>query len=349
MATTFTKIRSLLHGCEPGRMQSVGWMQVIPLVSELQDERFISPAQAKVATRGYGNLNVRNTEDKPMIVPQGAAYIVEQAAQNHALPHIGMVKARALKEFNTAMCIQARQGGYIAEGTHRMMLLPFPLREPAHKVRKDTSFNRLWPAIAEFNRSAGVADGAGHLELFFNHYKDQLDTFVAQFEPVKRQIGAIILIGGKVVGVERMPSYQFFDDMWRALIRECYGALALVEAQKVGTPPVPKTRVPLEGARNLADLRKALEKAETEEMTRVGTLVENLMEIDLPRTQEPHGESGCTIDGLGDDKFIGQAVRDGEKVLYASLVATNHWRANEDWLQARPFTMGQKRTARTRK
>lgn len=335
-------IKNLLHGCEPGRMQSVGWMQVIPLISELVDDRFVSPAQAQVATTGYGKLNFRNTEAKEMIVPAGATYIVEQAAQNHALPHAGLVKAKALREFNTAMCVQASQGGYIKEGQHELMLLPLPLREQAHTIRRKTEYNRLWPAIAEFNRSLGVSDArGGHLELFFAQFKEQLESFVAQFEPVPKQVGAIILIGGKVAGVERMPNYAFFDSMWRPLIRECYGSMAVSEAKKHGNPPVPKTRVPVERARTLSELRKNLEKAEEEEYNRVAALVDNLLEMDIPATSDEK-DGTFSVEGLTSQQFVGQVIREGEKSIYATLTATRYWNENENWLLAKPFRMRRK-------
>ena len=332
------KIQSLLHGCEPKRIQSVGFMQVIPLVSDLHDDRFVSPSNASVSTSGYGHLKVRNQSDKPMIVPMGATYIVDQAAQNHALPHAGVVKARALHEYNTAMCVQASQGGYISEGQHEMMLLPFPLREKAHRARKDTNFSRLWPAIAEFNNSIGVSDGRGHLELFFNAFKDQLDTFIAQFEPVHNQVGAIILIGGKVVGIERTPSPTYFSSIWRALIRECYGSLAILEAKQKGTPPVPRTRVALRKVVSVGDLKIALGEAVTEERSRVSTLINNILNVELD-TERDATETGFQIDGLGGSSFVGQLIRDSEKVVYASIISTEHWRKNEDWLMAAPFKM----------
>jgi hypothetical protein len=334
------KIQDLLRGCEPGRLQCVGHMQVVPLVSDLHDDRFVSPAQAaRVGTQGYGNLAISNTADRPMLVPSGATYIVAEAAQNHALPHVGYVKGLASKTYQTAMCVQQGQGGYISPGQHRMTLLPFPLREPAHRVRREVNFGRLWPAIAAFNRQAGLPEhgSRGHLEFFFEKYKDDLDTFVAQFEPVARQVGAIVLIGGKVAGVERTPSPAYFRSMWRALIRECYGSLAVLEAGK-GAPAVPRTRVPLRRATSLADLKAALREVEQEEFHRVATLVENVLDIELER-QRDESEDGLTIDALGETPFLGQAVRDGEKVVYASLVATEQWRQNEDWLMARPFRM----------
>jgi hypothetical protein len=335
------QIRDLLRGCEPGRLQCVGLMQVIPLVSDLHDDRFVSPAQAgRVGTEGYGNLVIHNTQEKPMLVPSGATYIVDQAAQNHALPHAGYVEGLKTRTYRTAMCVQQGQGGYIAQDRHPMLLLPFPLREPAHRVRREVNFGRLWPAIADFNRRAGLPEhgGRGHLEFFFQKYKDDLDTFVAQFEPVDRQVGAIVLIGGKVAGIERTPGTPYFRSVWRALIRECYGSLAVIEAGKQAAPALPRTRVPLRRATSLADLKAALREVEEEEFDRVGTLVENVLDVELQRQQDETGD-GFAIDALGDTPFVGQMVQDGEKVVYASLVATEDWRQGNDWLMAQPFRM----------
>src|SRR5262249_42882636 len=154
----------LLRGCTPGRLQSAGNMQVLPLLSDLQDERFVAPDVAFVSTAGYGNLVFRNPRPEGMVVPCGATYIVAQQAQNHALPHAGHVEGLKTKQYSTAMCVQQTQGGYISEGQHELMLLPFPLRERAHQVRRETSYNRLWQAIGEFNREAGLESGlhGGH-------------------------------------------------------------------------------------------------------------------------------------------------------------------------------------------
>lgn len=338
------KVQDILHGCEPGRLQSVGYMQVIPLVSELHDDRFVSPQMAKVSTNGYGNLVFKNEAGSPMIVPSHAAYIVDQAAQNHAMSTAGVVKAQKIKQYSNAMCVQQSQGGYIQPGNHTMLLLPFPLREKAHRVRKQVEFGKLWPAIAEFNREAGLTQygGRGHLEYFFQHYKDQLDTFVAQFEPVNNQIGCIVLIGGKIVGVERTPNPTYFRSIWRALIRECYGSLALLEAKKGGgTPPVPKTRVALRKVVSFGDLKVALKEVIDAEYDKVSNLVNNILNVELKRETD-ESDSPYVVEALGESPFVGQLVRDGEKIVYASLIATEHWRQNEDWMMAKPFTMGRR-------
>ena len=41
----------------------------------------------------------------------------------------------------------------------------------------------------------------------------ELDEFVAEFECVPRQIGAIILVDDQVVGVERAPSHAYWQSV----------------------------------------------------------------------------------------------------------------------------------------
>ena len=198
------RVADVLHGCTPGRIQSVGYMQVIPLVSELSDDRFVSPVEgeAEVFTTSYGTLGFRNPGDCVLIVPCHAGYVVKQAAQDHAMAHAGVVQSAGERSFNTAMCVQASQGGLIQRGSYRMLILPYALRERALEVRTETRFNKLWDAIAQFNQEMGV-QAHGHLDFFLKHFEKELDEFVAEFECVPRQIGAIILVDDQVVGVER--------------------------------------------------------------------------------------------------------------------------------------------------
>lgn len=331
-------ISELLKGCTPGRVQTVGYMSIVPLLSDIQDERFAAPTGARVSTEGYGKLVVKNPEDVVMILPSGATYIVSQAAQNHAIAHAGVIKAKAVQQFHTAMCVQQTQGGYIAEGQHELSLLPVALREKAHKGRRDNQFNRLWPEIAKFNAGAGLAGAGGHLEKFFEKFTAELDQFVAEFEPLPKQVGAIVLINGKVVGVERCPSEKYFRAVWRPLIRECYGSMALLEAKK-GAAAVPKTRVAVRAATDLADLEAALAEAELAERQKVAGLVNSIAELRLARTVDESKE--FLVEGLGGEResFVGQSIRDGSQVVYASLVASEKWVQKEDWLFAAPFAM----------
>ena len=81
----------------------------------------------------------------------------------------------------------------------------------------------------------------------------------------------------------------------------------------------------------------ALREAESAERARVATLVNNVLDVELNRQADEQGE--LTVEALGAQPFVGQLIRDGEKVVYASLVATEKWRRGSDWLLAEPFSM----------
>jgi len=252
--------------------------------------------------------------------------------------HVAVVGAKKKRSFNTAMCIQASQPGYIPAGNYRMMILPFSLRENALALRKETSYNKLWPAITDLNRRTKVSE-RGHVEDFLRHYEKELDQFVAEFECVPGQVGAIVLINGRVVGIERAPSNEYWLNLWPALIRECYGSLAIeVAARYPDGPPVPPTRVPMPDRvpGDLDELAEDLEKAREEERARVRNVVEDLLPQPFEVKSEKD-EAGLFIDTLTNEQFTGQAVRDGDRVVYFSLVAQASWLKKTAWEDAEPF------------
>jgi len=335
-------ISEILRGCTPGRIQSVGYMQVIPLTAtkDMTDDRIVSPAKmSSMRTTDYGSMSIKNESDKIMIVPSQAAYVVKQAAQDHALPHVGIIGKKKSKSFDTARCIQENQGGYISSGNHKMAILPFMLREPAHKERSERDYSKLWSAIRRLNNET-KAGNIGNLVHFLDKFKDELDQFIAEFEPVPNQVGAIILINGKVVGVERAPNYEYWTEIWPALIRECYGSLALIEAKNNnGEIPVPKTRSVLGEVSSLADLAKAVKDAESRELENVRSVFGGVSETEMKRDGKDSGSSGLTIESLSHKRFVGQIVREDEKIIYGSLIATSKWRTNEDWYMAKSFSL----------
>ena len=107
--------------------------------------------------------------------------------------------------------------------------LPVAMREEALDGRNVRSYDKLWAPIRAFIRSVGLSN-AGHLEYFMERFAKEMEQFVAQFEIVPRQVGAIVLINGDVIGIERVPNYRFFKVMWGPLIRECYGSMSIQDA-----------------------------------------------------------------------------------------------------------------------
>lgn len=330
----------VLHGCAPGRIQSVGYMQVIPLVSDLSDDRFVSPvdAEAEVFTTRYGTLGFRNPSDCLLIVPCHAGYVVKQAAQDHAMAHAGLVPSSTERSYDTAMCIQQSQGGFIERGTYRMLILPYALREQALELRKEQSFNKLWEAISAFNGELGLPQ-AGHLEFFLQRFRQELDEFVAEFECVPGQIGAVVLVDDQVVGVERAPSHAYWRSVWPCLIRECYGSLAIRLAQlREAQPTAPAWRTPVPEVSSLDELESVIAEIANREDERAKATVRELLAEPLTLSQD-EAMAGLSIETVQSDRFTGQVIRDGERIVYASLPTSRRYFSEIQWQTAQPFAI----------
>lgn len=334
------RVADVLHGCTPGRIQSVGYMQVIPLVSDLSDTRFVSPveAEAEVFTTSYGTLGFRNRSDSLLIVPCHAGYVVKQAAQDHAMAHAGVVRSSGERSFDTAMCIQQSQGGLIRRGAYQMLILPYALRETALAMRKEKSFNKLWDAISVFNREMGV-QAVGHLDFFLKQFRKELDEFVAEFECVSGQIGAIILVDDQVVGIERAPSHAYWQSVWPCLIRECYGSLAIRVAQLKGQrPEAPASRNPVPDVSSLDELESVIAEIASQEDERAKTTVRELLEEPLTLLRD-ESIAGLSIETVQPGRFTGQVIRDGERIVYASMPTTRQWLSDNKWQKAPAFAI----------
>ncbi len=334
------RLADVLHGCAPGRIQSVGDMQVIPLVSDLSDERFVSPVEveADVFTTDYGTIGFRNTTDRVMIVPCHAGYVVKPAVQDHAMLRAGLVGANRERKYDTAACIRQSQGGYIRRGAYQMLILPYALRERALQLRGE-SYSKLWDAIGAFNHDLGI-QGGGRLEFFLKHFREELDEFVAEFECVPRQIGALVLADDQVVGVERAPSHAYWQSVWPCLIRECYGSLAIRVAQLKGERVrAPASRVPLpDGLESLDDLDAAIAEISAAEDERAKAAVRSLLDCELALTQD-ESTAGLQIETVESERFTGQVIRDGKRIVYASLPVAQQWASDEKWQDAQPFAI----------
>lgn len=204
------------------------------------------------------------------------------------------------------------------------MLLPLAIREDAIDNRKIQSHGKLWDSISRFNQSLGLQN-IGHLEFFVRNYRKEMDEFAAQFEVVPDQVGAIILIDGRVVGIERCPNYHFFKTLWEPLIRECYGSVS-IQAAKAGGYRVPDNRVPLshEGVISLSDIRFALVMAKIKEDKRIRQVVNSFIRNTFEKETDEE-VAGFTVETLSNPQFKGQMVRKNDVPLMFSFVKTRAW------------------------
>ena len=124
---------------------------------------------------------------KIAIVPNGYTIITKERAQylTVAAVHI-LEKNKKVK----AYCVQSSQSGLMnANNTEdkTIRLLPLAVRHYAHNVYKnDNKIGALWGKLGEINRQLGV--GGDYLANFFKQFKQDLEQFVAQFEPIPNQL-----------------------------------------------------------------------------------------------------------------------------------------------------------------
>jgi len=321
-------VESILKGTGLGPMQSVGQMQVIPLVDVSSGgvaERF-APPELEVGTHGYGAVTLRNANDKPTIVPYGAGWVVKQRAQDHAIGSGAFLKAGEQRVLSHAMCIQQSQPGLIATAKHVLTILPAKLRSKALAMRHVDQYSKLWEHITAFNTELGLSSVA-NLVTFLSTFEKQLDEFVAEFELVPRQVGAIVLVAGEVIGIERSPSSAYFAAVWEPLVRVCYGSLAVAAAKDRKDPPA--TRLPLVPvAKSLAALRNVLAELRDREVrltAQIGSFVKGLRLERADKADDTLDDHTLwTVAGkphTDNRAFGGQVVTTGSSVAYASLVA----------------------------
>ena len=320
-------VETILKGTGLGPMQSVGQMQVIPLVDTTGavDERF-SPPELEVGTHGYGSVALRNANDKPTIVPYGAGWVVKQRAQDHAIGSGAFLKAGEHRILAHAMCIQQSQPGLIAKAKHALTILPAQLRAKALALRHVDQYSKLWEHITKFNTELGMGSVA-NLVTFLTTFEKQLDEFVAEFELVPRQVGAIVLVAGEIVGVERSPSTAYFAAIWEPLVRVCYGSLSVLAGKSRSVPPA--TRLPLVPVtKSLEALRHVLAELRDREARLTTQLAAYVKGIRLERADtaddalDEHTLWTVAAKPHADNRaFGGQVVLTGSSVAYASLVA----------------------------
>lgn len=327
-------VGELLSGARPGRVQSVGRMQMLPLLAgDAPTADLGDPASLAIATGDYGTLRFRNDGGGPALVPSHLAVMVSQAAQDHAMPRAALVKAGTELDYRSAMCIQQSQGGLIKSGAHRLAVLPPALREAASLLPAKPGYERLWPAVSRFKDSAGVP-GSADLVRFMKHFATELDRFTAEFECVEDQIGAVVLMDGAVVGVERAPSHVYWRSMWEPLIRFCYGAEAVRRGVAGDVPADLSTRVPLtrpavagaeaasggDGADVIALLAEAVRDADTREQRAVESVAQATADESVVVGVD-EAIDRIAVGTVVGDGLMGAYALDGDTPVYASLTA----------------------------
>ncbi len=146
---------------------------------------------------------------------------------------------------------------------------------------------------------------------------------MADFERVSHQVGAVVLMDNRVVGIERAPNHAYWASVWSSLIRECYGSLAIEVARRKGpSAEAPAWYVPLRGkVRGLDALADAVFEADARQNGQAVAIVRKVGTE--PLASDLHEQIGdLRLETISSGAFVGQWVRDRGTPVYASLVAS---------------------------
>lgn len=327
-----------LNNLSLGDMQVSGAMSVIPLIGEDATNSIASFEEITFEkTSDYGVMVFSNKSNKPFILPSGFAIMTKQKAQDHALVYSTFLKPDSTRSIKNACCIQQTQCGYIdGKGIKGFNFIPVEIRKNGiskYTECMDTSFSRLWPLISDFQKKL-VKEHDSNLIFYFNKYMDKLVTYNAEFECVPKQRGAIILYCNKVVGIEVVPTHDYWKTIWNPLIRDAYGSTIL---KKMLSEPVNSfisqkdDKKVFEKVSSLEELSASLKNLPLQKKLSVFEEINNIAETDF----EEYKTNMARIDGSTDfekdyslnhkilkkEKSVCEAILENKKLIYFSYLA----------------------------
>lgn len=331
----------LLKGCRPIKdsdgniiVQSILNMQLVCLTTNDEfsmDERFANPLTAlEASNRTYGQINFRNKENKEVIVPTQTAIMTKQSAQNHGMVKSGYISSNASTTFHDAGCVQGSQTGHF-RGSNEFRMIPVTMREMLFdKVGQTSGHSNIYPAIEKLGRETQSSTGT-YLDKYFNKYDKKLEQFIAHFERPDKLIGIIVLIDDEVVAVDKFPSFTYAEQVWKLMIRDCYGSLAIMSELKNRTSnntftekynEIRKKRAHQENVVNL--IEEALKKTKESITESVQSKIQDLLDISFDATLDTEGNSSGTYTPksyiLKSDGYIGQVIAETEFNHMVSIV-----------------------------
>jgi len=320
-----------------GNKQTVGIMSVYPLIAEDEKTNLAMFEDIKFnGTINYGQMSFTNNSDNVFILPTGYSIMTKQAAQDHALTFASLLRPKENKVFENACCIQQTQGGYIkGEDNMEFSILPLYIRKQVLKNFRVSNndydnyndFSRLWDDIRNFQQDL-IKRSEGNLIYFFNKYLDRLATFNAEFECVPNQRGAIISINNKVIGIEVVPTHEYWSKIWSSLIRDCYGSevLRLTELKIIKTfKDSMKNKLDLSKCSNVSDIKNVLEDLKNKETEEAIEILKDISNIKF--TKQSH-KALDKQNSFNDLKYsvikgkgtVGEFYRENENLIYLSLL-----------------------------
>ena len=337
----------LLKGCRPVKdsggnivIQSIMNMQVVCLTTDPEyslDSRFANPLTSLTAgNSSYGQISFTNTENKEVILPAQMAIMTKQSAQNHGMVKAGYVEPRAQTTYHDAGCVQGGQTGHF-RGTQEFRMIPVTMREMLFDAIGQTSgHGNIYPAIQKLGQDTQCNSG-NYLNIYFEKYDKKLEQFIAHFERPRNLIGIIVLIDGEIVAIDKFPSFTYSEQVWDLMIRDCYGALAIISELKNKTSSHEFTDIYNDIKKthqtNVIDLlEKALKKTKENLTSGVSEKIQELLELTFDATLDTEGQASSSRAPksyvLNTEGYVGQVITENEYNHLVSVVKRDRFDPN---------------------
>lgn len=337
----------LLKGCRPIKdgdcniiVQSIMNMQIVCLTTDKEyslDDRFANPLTAlKASNRNYGEMSFNNNTNKEVIVPTQLAVMTKQSAQNHGMIKSGYIGANSCTTFRDAGCVQGSQGGTFND-TQEFRMLPVTIREMAFDAANcSDGYSRTYPAIRKLGEQTDSNTGE-YLDRYFLKYDKKLEQFIAHFERPKNLIGVIVLVDGEVIAIDKFPSFTYAEQVWDMMIRDCYGALAIISEMenKQSVSSFTETYDSMKRGHqgNVVDLiESALNKTKKGISESVQEKIQEILELefDVEKDNEGHSNTNASPNSyfLKNEGYIGQVITESEYNHMVSVVKKESFNPN---------------------
>lgn len=337
---TTREFTELLKGVRPIKdkdnniiIQTIMNMQLVGLTTDDEfslDDRFANPLTAlKTSNRSYGQMTFTNEANKETIAPTQMATMTKQSAQNHGMVKAGYIGASQNKTFNDAGCVQGSQAGHFSN-TNEFRFIPVTMREMLYNAMENGSgYDRIYPAIRKLG-SDTQSDAGEYLDRYFSKYDKKLEEFIAHFERPNKLIGVIVLVDGEIVAIDKYPSFTYAEQVWDMLIRDCYGALAIMAelkglgGRKTFTEVLNETR-PTNSSSVLDRIEKALNDTKRRTTKSVEEKIQDLLDMTLEANEDVDGNSGRSLNDpksylLKNEGYLGQVISQSNYHHLVSLV-----------------------------
>lgn len=308
-------LRELLRGLEARQPQVVGNMTVIPLIAQETEYNKVGSVNDIYLDRdiSYDTLVMASESNEPTIMPGGYTLVTKEAAQDRAVASKTLLPAKKKAVQVNAFCVQSSQPGHMQSRNRQMQkfrMLPATVRTAAYHNRHTRNYSALWQTLGAYNSSVGV--GGDFLKSFFEKFQQQLDEFVAEFELVDHQRGAIIMINNKVYGIEISPNPIAWAAQWETLVRDCYGSEAVAKQAEFKT--IDESAL-LGNVETLEDLAEKVNSLEQKEWDFAEGLVNEILGQTISTQTEIQREGTLKVVDIETGDYVGQVVRTNEQII----------------------------------